>query len=70
MEKLTMTVEETGKVLGVSRPVAYELTKREGFPTVRVGRRILVSREGLRQWLLKEAGAAQDAGSRGLTLER
>lgn len=65
MEKLTMTVEETGKVLGVSRPVAYELTKREGFPTVRVGRRILVSREGLRQWLLKEAGAAQNAGSGG-----
>ena len=65
MEKLTMTVEETGKVLGVSRPVAYELTKREGFPTVRVGRRILVSREGLRQWLLKEAGAAQNARSGG-----
>lgn len=59
MEKLTMTVEEAGKQLGVSRPVAYELAKRPDFPAIRVGRRILVSSEGLRQWLLTQAGVAQ-----------
>lgn len=57
MDKLTMTVEEAAKVIGVSRPVAYELAKQTGFPCVRVGRRLLVSVEGLRQWVLREAGA-------------
>ena len=28
MEKLTMTVEEAGKVLGISRPTAYKLVQR------------------------------------------
>lgn len=57
MEKLTVTVEEAGRIIGVSRPVAYELAKREDFPAVRVGRRILVSCEGLREWVRKQAGA-------------
>lgn len=57
MEKLTMSVEEMGTELGISRPLAYDLVKREGFPAVRIGRRIVVSREGLRQWILAEAGA-------------
>lgn len=59
MERLTMTVEEAGKQLGVSRPVAYELAKRPDFPAIRVGRRILVSSEGLRQWLLTQTGVSQ-----------
>lgn len=46
MEKLTMTVEEAGKVLGISRPTAYKLVQRADFPVVRVGHRLLVSTEG------------------------
>ena len=57
MEKLTMTVEEAGKVLGISRPTAYKLVQRADFPVVRVGHRLLVSTEGLREWVKKEAGA-------------
>lgn len=57
MEKLTMTVEEAGKVLGVSRPTAYKLVQRADFHVVRVGHRLLVSTEGLREWVKKEAGA-------------
>ena len=56
MEKLTMSVEEAGKVLGVSRPTIYKLVHRAGFPVVRVGNRLLVSTEGLREWVKKEAG--------------
>ena len=37
MEKLTMTVEEAGKVLGISRPTAYKLVQRADFPVVRGG---------------------------------
>lgn len=61
MEKLTMSVEEMGAELGISRPVAYELAKREGFPAVRIGRRIRISREGLQRWLFVESGGAKVA---------
>lgn len=59
MEKLTMTVEETGKVLGLSRPTMYKLVQRADFPVVCVGRRMLVSTEGLREWVKKEAGVSK-----------
>ena len=62
MERLTMTVTEAGKALGVSRPVAYELAKREDFPVVRVGRRLLVPVDGLREWLKKESGVCTERG--------
>ena len=47
-EKLTLSVEEAGKLLGVSRQVAYQLIHREDFPTLHIGRRILVPRIGRR----------------------
>lgn len=46
MEKLTMTVEEAGKVLGISRPTAYKLVRRAAFPRSTCGHRLLVSTEG------------------------
>lgn len=58
MEKLTVTVEEMAKIVGVSRPTAYELTHKEGFPTVRIGRRVVIPIDGLKRWLEEQAGAA------------
>lgn len=55
-KKMVLNVEELARVLGVSRPVAYELTRRQGFPAVRVSeRRIVIPVEGLRRWLEDEA---------------
>ena len=45
MEKLTMTVKEIGLHLGISTGTAYELVKTEGFPVIRIGRKLLVSKE-------------------------
>ena len=51
-EKLTLTVDEMAAALGISRPVAYELIKREGFPAIRVSeRRIIIPIESLKRWL-------------------
>ena len=51
-EKLTLSVEEMAQTLGISRPVAYELIKREGFPAIRVSeRRIIIPIESLKRWL-------------------
>ena len=55
-EKLTVSVEEMANMLGISRPVAYELTHREGFPAVRVSeRRVIIPLESLKRWLEREA---------------
>ena len=57
-EKMTMTVEEMASELCISRPIAYELIKREGFPAIRISeRRIIIPVEALRNWLNKNAGA-------------
>lgn len=48
---LTISVEEMAAELGVSVKTAYTLTHRQDFPTIKIGRRIRISREGLRDWV-------------------
>lgn len=59
-EQLTYNVSETADVLQVSRPTVYQLMKRADFPAFKVGKRTLVSAEGLRKWVLKQAGGVAD----------
>jgi len=48
-DRLTLTVSEVAKRLGISRNLAYELAARDELPVpvIRLGRRILVPREPL-----------------------
>ena len=48
---LMLSVPELAKVLGISRAGAYELARQEGFPSFRVGSRILVPKENLVKWI-------------------
>ncbi len=41
-ERPTVTVEEAGELLGVSRGSAYEAARTGELPTIRIGRRLLV----------------------------
>ena len=41
-ERLTVTVAEAAKLLGIGRALAYQAAETGDLPTVRVGRRILV----------------------------
>jgi len=50
-EKLTLSVEEAGKLLGVSRAIAYQLSRRADFPTLRIGKRVLVPKKQLQEWM-------------------
>lgn len=75
MEKLTYSVEELAGVLGISTVTAYELTRQIGFPTIRVGRRIIVPISGLNRWLEEKShadktafvGGNKDVGFRGIS---
>lgn len=51
LETLTMSVEEAAQQLGICTKIAYQLTHRADFPTIKIGRRTRVSREGLREWV-------------------
>jgi excisionase family DNA binding protein len=51
MEKLTLTVEEAGKALGLGRNTAYEAVRTGLIPSIRIGKRILVPRGALERML-------------------
>lgn len=51
MEKLTFSVDEMAAAVGISRPKAYELVNSEGFPIIRVGRRIRIPVSAFQRWL-------------------
>ena len=48
---LTLTAPEVGEVLGISRASAYELVRSKGFPSMRIGTRILVPKDKLIAWI-------------------
>jgi excisionase family DNA binding protein len=46
-QRLTISVEEAGHLLGISRGLAYMLVNRGDIPSIRLGRRIVVPRQAL-----------------------
>lgn len=50
-ERLTLTIEETAKVLGIGRQLAYDKVKTGEIPVIRIGRRLLVPRRALEKLL-------------------
>ncbi|HIY56347.1 MAG: excisionase family DNA-binding protein [Lachnospiraceae bacterium] len=52
MEKTTMSVQELSSQMGISLPKAYELVKTPGFPSIRIGTRILIPIDAFREWLV------------------
>ncbi len=48
--------KELIKVLPIGKNRAYELCRADGFPAMRVGKSIIISREGLEEWLDKQIG--------------
>lgn len=60
-EKLVYSVTEAAQALGVSRRTMYEVIHQEGFPTLKVGGRRLISRELLAEWVRAQAGGHKEA---------
>jgi excisionase family DNA binding protein len=49
--RLTLTVEEVAQMLGLSRSATYEAIARGEIPSLRFGRRIVVTRRALHRLL-------------------
>ena len=54
MERTTLSVQELSAQMGISLPKAYELLKTPGFPTLRIGTRILIPIDAYKEWLIKQ----------------
>ena len=50
---ILMTVADVEKALGLSRMNAYYVCNSEGFPSKRIGKRILVPKDSFIEWLHK-----------------
>ena len=55
--KVCMSIQELGKALGICRQRAYDLANSEGFPAVRIGRRLVIPVSALEKWLNDHTGA-------------
>lgn len=51
MEQQTYSVLDVAKFLGVSKSCAYDLFHAKDFPAIRVGRRQLVRKAALMDWM-------------------
>lgn len=56
LERIVYTVDEAAKILGISRPTAFQGVERGEIPHIRVGRRILIPKAALDK-LLANAGS-------------
>jgi len=54
-ERLTLTVEEAGERLGISRALAYEMARTGQLPTLRFGKRIVVPKKAIETMLDRAA---------------
>ncbi len=58
MKLLLWTVADLQKVIGCGRRQAYDLCNRQGFPAIRMGRKIMIPRDGFLKWLERETEQA------------
>ena len=57
------SLEEFSEVFRVSRATAYRMAARGEIPCLRVGRRVIVSKEHLLRWIDESASCKKDMGS-------
>ena len=51
---ITLKAEEVAQVLGISRANAYVLMHSADFPTLRIGKRMVVPKDKLIEWINKQ----------------
>ena len=56
---LFLNADLISKVLGIAPSSAYELMHGKGFPSLRIGSRIVVPKEKFQQWVEEQMGGAK-----------
>lgn len=55
---IMLNANNIAQTLGISRAGAYELMHSKGFPTLRIGKRMMVSKDHFIEWIEKHSGEA------------
>ncbi len=58
--QLTFSVPKTAKLLGINNVKMYEMARRESFPSIKCGKRILIPVMQLLLWIENEAWNEND----------
>lgn len=51
-----LTANELARALGISRAGAYALLHTKGFPTLQIGKRLMVPKDKLAAWIDRSTG--------------
>ena len=54
---VAVQAEDIAAVLGISRASAYTLMRSKGFPTIFIGKRMVVHRDKFIQWMDEQVSA-------------
>lgn len=59
MEQLpiTLSANQVAQVLGISRANAYTLMHSKGFPTIQIGKRMVVPKNKLMEWMERQTAS-------------
>ena len=52
---LTLKAHEAASVLRISKSKIYDLARTESFPAVRIGKRVVIPRDKLIEWMNNQA---------------
>ena len=64
MSESNLNVKEIAAALGIGMTKAYELVNQPGFPSFRIGRKILASAEDLRIWQQRQIERNEQFGKK------
>lgn len=62
-ERLAYSAKEAAHVIGVNYVTVLRLAKRADFPAVWIGRRVLIPKKALEEWLLRQAQDKQSCNA-------
>ena len=51
---ITLSANQLAQVLGISRANAYTLMHSKGFPTIQIGKRMVVPKNKLIEWMERQ----------------
>ena len=54
MEKIALSVAEAAALISVSTKTMYEWVHIDGFPAVKIGGKIIIYYDGLKEWVRRQ----------------
>lgn len=59
---VSLTAKDVARVLGISERTAWGVVHSDGFPKIKLGRRVIIPKQDFINWMNKQVaeGAAQD----------